>query len=144
MTIRKALTRDAKKLAKLESELFSYENFPLSISSIYYHIRHSLFYVSEIKGDIVGYILVLTRRKSPKIYSLGVSAAFRKQGVSTALIQHVLMLLSKEGFKSLSLEVRTDNKNAIALYERMKFVEVSKISGFYRDKCDASVMMLKL
>lgn len=140
MRVRRALISDVVKLFELESEIFSYENFPLSRGSFYYHVKNSLLYLAEIEGQIVGYILVLTKRKIPKIYSLGVSPAFRKRGISHTLITNAMQTLSRQGAKSLSLEVRSDNQNAIAIYKDLQFEKVREIPSFYRDNCSAYVM----
>ncbi len=82
MTIRRALGSDVKKLYELEKKLFSKENFPLSQSSIRYHIKNNLLYLSESDGNIVGYILVLIKRKNAKLYSIGVDETHRGKKIA--------------------------------------------------------------
>jgi len=144
MTIRKALLCDVISLTDLESRIFSYENFPLSRGSFYYHVKNNLLFLAEIDENIVGYALVLIKRKEPKLYSIAILPSHRKKGISLALINHTVEQLIKLAFETLTLEVRTDNLNAIAVYEYLKFKRVKVIKKFYRDGCDAYQMSVKL
>lgn len=142
MIVRRAEPRDVSELYALEQKLFSIENYPLSRGSIAYHVRNNLLYIAEIDGDIAGYILVLIKRKNAKLYSIGISEAYRGKKVA----QKMLGLISKEllslGFKSLLLEVRIDNNAAMALYRKVGFNVVKRLKAFYRDGCDAYLMEL--
>lgn len=142
MIVRRAEPRDVSELYALEQKLFSIENYPLSRGSIAYHVRNNLLYIAEIDGDIAGYILVLIKRKNAKLYSIGISEAYRGKKVA----QKMLGLISKEllslGFKSLLLEVRIDNNAAMALYKKVGFNVVKRLKAFYRDGCDAYLMEL--
>ncbi|MBU0721111.1 ribosomal protein S18-alanine N-acetyltransferase [bacterium] len=145
MIIRAAVLADAKKLHLLEGELFKKEDYPLSLRSFSYHIRHNLLLVAEAdSGEISGYILVLIRRKKAKIYSLGISKRFRKQGIAALLLTHAIADIKKSDFKNLILEVRIDNDAAIELYKKMGFEVESVSKKFYLDGCDAYIMELKL
>lgn len=142
MIVRRAEPRDVSELYALEQKLFSIENYPLSRGSIAYHVRNNLLYIAESDGDIAGYILVLIKRKNAKLYSIGISEAYRGKKVA----QKMLGLISKEllslGFKSLLLEVRIDNNAAMALYRKVGFNVVKRLKAFYRDGCDAYLMEL--
>lgn len=144
MILRKAETSDIAKMYKLEQELFSEENYPLSKSSLRYHQKNNLIYLAQVEEEIVGYILVLVRRRVAKVYSLGVSVAFRGQHISLELFKLTCMELLSMGFKELVLEVRTDNKAAIALYEKLGFRVQKVLKSFYLDGCDAYLMSKEL
>lgn len=143
MKIRKAKQSDISSLFALEKELFCSENYPLSRGSFSYHVKNNLLCVAEIDGKIAGYALVLVRRKTPKLYSIGVSQEYRKQKISQEMIVYLLKELWAMGFSNLLLEVRIDNDAAIALYKKIGFFEVKKLKAFYRDGCDAYLMELK-
>lgn len=137
------MTNDVSKLFSLEQELFKKENFPLSYTSFYYHIKNNLLYVAEVDKKIVAYILVLIKRKKAKIYSIGVSNQFRGQKISSKLLATALVKLKKLSFKRVVLEVRVDNNNAIELYKKFGF-KIQKLSkSFYLDGCDANIMELE-
>jgi ribosomal-protein-alanine N-acetyltransferase len=143
MIITKAITSDASKLFTLEQELFSEVNYPLSRNGFYYHIKNNLLYVAKQDDEVVGYILTLVKRSHPKVYSLGVSEAFRGQNIASKLFETTINELKVLGFKKLELEVRTDNTGAVQLYKKLGF-EIQRTSeGFYLDGCDAYIMELQ-
>jgi ribosomal-protein-alanine N-acetyltransferase len=140
MIIRRALPSDVSKLFALEQELFTAENFPLSKGSFSYHVKNNLLYVAEIDGKIAGYILALVKRTKAKVYSIGVSHAFRGKKIASKLLKIIMTELNSMNFKQIVLEVRTDNKAAIALYLNFGFEIKKTVPLFYRDGCDAYIM----
>jgi len=140
MTIRKARQDESSKLVSLEQELFSEVNHPISYGSFYYHTKNNLLYVVEIEDKLVAYILVLVKRKNANIFSLGVLPSFRGKSISSKLLNAAFKELCVLGFTEVTLEVRTDNVNAIALYEKFGFTTTQEISYFYLDGCDAFIM----
>ncbi|MDT8338541.1 MAG: ribosomal protein S18-alanine N-acetyltransferase [Sulfurimonas sp.] len=143
MTVRKAQKSDLSSLYALEKELFLPQNYPLSRGSFSYHVKNNLLYIAEVDGKIAGYILVLIKRKNAKLYSLGVSEAYRNRKISQELLRFIFKELISLGFSKLLLEVRTDNEAAIALYKKMGFCELKKLKAFYGDGCDAHLMELR-
>jgi ribosomal-protein-alanine N-acetyltransferase len=144
MTIRKAQKSDVSSLYALEGELFLPQNYPLSRGSFSYHVKNNLLYIAEVDGKMAGYILVLIKRRNAKLYSLGVSRAYRNRKISQKLLGFIFQELLSLGFNALLLEVRTDNEAAIALYKKMGFSELKKLKAFYRDGCDAYLMRLEM
>lgn len=143
MILRPANIKDAKELSLLEKELFGFENFPLSYASFIYHIRNNLLIVAE-ESEIVGYILVLIKRKTPKIYSLGIQSTSRGKGIAKLLLEEIICKTKQKQYKSLVLEVRVDNKSAQELYKKHSFEIIENKKAFYKDGCDALVMSLTL
>ncbi|DAB27444.1 MAG: ribosomal-protein-alanine N-acetyltransferase [Sulfurimonas sp. RIFOXYD12_FULL_33_39] len=143
MTIRKAISSDVSLLYTLEQELFTIDNYPLSRGSFIYHVRNNLIYVAEIEGKVVGYLLVLIKRTKAKLYSIGVKEIYRGRKISQKLLEVTSKELISLGFKQLLLEVRTDNKVAIALYKKAGFKVVKELRAFYKDGCDAYLMELE-
>ncbi len=139
MILRKAISSDVSKLFALEQELFSVENFPLSRASFAYHVKNNLLYIAEIDGKTAGYALALIKRTHAKIYSIGVSEVFRGKKIASKLLETLLHELSLN-FKKITLEVRTDNENAITLYKKFNFTIQKIEKAFYRDGCDAYIM----
>lgn len=144
MIIRKARQDESSKLAALERKLFSEVDYLISYGSFYYHTKNNLLYLVEIEEKLVAYILVLVKRKKANIFSLGILPAFRGQGISKRLLDKTLKELCTFGFKHITLEVRTDNPNAIALYKKFGFTITEEIPYFYLDGCDAYMMELTL
>ncbi|MCZ6104653.1 GNAT family N-acetyltransferase [Campylobacter ureolyticus] len=137
--IRKATNSDIKALLDIENE--SFNEFKLSKSSFYYHIKRNFLYVYEQsdksilkKGEILGYCLVFSYLKIPRIYSIAVSKKARNLGVGSAMLEFLTL-----EFKTLRLEVRSDNK-AIHLYEKFGFKKVKILPNYY-EECDGILMI---
>lgn len=144
MILRAAKSSDAKELSVLERGIFEEENYPLSLASFRYHIKHNFLYVAEINDKIVGYVLVLIKRREAKLYSLGVDTEFRGKGISAKLLATALEKVAALGFQKMVLEVRSDNEKALTLYETFGFQTLKSETHFYRDGCDAYIMSLDL
>jgi ribosomal-protein-alanine N-acetyltransferase len=144
MTIRKAVSGDVSKLFELEQELFQAENYPLSRASFFYHVKNNLLYIAEVEGIIAGYVLALVKRKDAKLYSIGVAKAYRGRKIAYKLLEVIIAELLAMDFKQIVLEVRTDNQNAVTLYENFGFKVKKIVKSFYRDGCDAYLMAFKV
>lgn len=127
---------DISELCELENSVFDEFNFPLSKANFKYHIKNNYIIKAVCDEQILGYILVLTKFKVPRIYSLAVSNKARGKGVGKALMQRVC-----DDFARLRLEVRKDNQNAISLYEKFSFKTQKIIKNYYPDSCDALEMV---
>jgi len=143
MKISKAEFHDASELFALEQKLFLSKNYPLSRASFYYHIKNNMLFVAKVDNVIAGYILILIKRKTPKLYSIGVKEEFRGKKIAQRLLEFSIKKLLHVGFKTLLLEVRVDNKAAIYLYEKIGFTIKKRLNEFYLDGCDAYMMELK-
>jgi len=143
MTYRSATLEDITPLSELEAQLFSAENYPISRRMFRYHIQRNRIIVAlNDAEEIIGYVLVLLRKKWVKLYSLGVLKKHRNEGVANTLLTQLSEELKMQGYKRILLEVRVDNPNAIALYERHGFITIHRTPGFYKDGCDALIMEL--
>ena len=60
--------------------------------------------------------------------SLAVLPQYRRRRIATALINEVKKLYEASGCKRLTLAVETDNQAAIALYQKLGFVDMSIIT----------------
>jgi ribosomal-protein-alanine N-acetyltransferase len=99
--------------------------------------------LAEVDGNVAGYVLVLIKRANAKLYSIGVSEAYRGKKIAPNLLEVILKELLALGFEKILLEVRTDNKVAIALYENFGFSIKKELKAFYLDGCDAYLMQMK-
>lgn len=141
MIYQSATLKDVPSLSKLEALLFTPENYPISGRMFRYHIQKNRVIVAKNDSEeVIGYCLVLLRKKWAKLYSLGVLKEYRSEGVASTLLAQMLQELKTQGYERLLLEVRVDNPNAIALYERHGFRTIRRSPAFYKDGCDAFIM----
>ncbi|MBN2825925.1 MAG: GNAT family N-acetyltransferase [Campylobacterales bacterium] len=136
--IRQALSQDAKALWHLEQTLFDSDNFPLSLASFYYHIKRNMLLIVEHDGEIMGYCLWLKRPKRYRLYSIGVSPLHRGKGIAKELLEYSFAHLQAQTF---TLEVRSDNRQAIALYEKYGFTIDKLLKEYYPNQMDGYKMI---
>jgi ribosomal-protein-alanine N-acetyltransferase len=75
---------------------------------------------------------------------LAVDEKKRRQGIGTKLLKAFIKRCIIEGFKSITLEVRTSNEAAIGFYARFGFNIINKLPAFYTDGEDGLQMWKKL
>lgn len=99
--------------------------------------RTALTLVARSGGRLVGVVCGLLRRGSRvlRIYSLAVDPACRGQGLGGRLIR-ALTDAAPRRCVTASLEVRTDNDGAIALYTRLGFLNAEVLLRYYPDGGD--------
>lgn len=92
-------------------------------------------FVAETEGDIVAWIAMLTRRSrsgvTGRLYTVAVSPSEAGRGLGRRLATHAVEALEAEGVTRIYLEVRQENRRAIALYESMGFRIVQHLPMYY-------------
>jgi ribosomal protein S18 acetylase RimI-like enzyme len=81
------------------------------------------FWHDQVAGLVVCFLGFSTFAGRPllNIHDLVVQADHRRQGIATALLQHIELDAQRRGCCKLTLEVRTDNHAAQSLYRRIGF-----------------------
>jgi ribosomal protein S18 acetylase RimI-like enzyme len=94
--------------------------------------------VAGPRDRIDGAAVVFHRRNSrrARLYSLAVAAASRGRGLAKALLAAAEADARRHGCNVLDLEVRTDNRAAIALYEHHGYRRTTRLQGFYEGGAD--------
>ena len=72
-----------------------------------------------------------------RLYSIASRAEARGKGVGSALLEAVEKLAEKRRCTSVRLEVRTDNDDAMRLYERLGYRRIGRYARYYGDGADA-------
>ncbi|MCO4577579.1 acetyltransferase, GNAT family [Streptococcus infantarius subsp. infantarius] len=96
--------------------------------------RHVFFLLAEENGQIVGTCNCRSFRKKRLSHraeiGIAVKKAYWNKGIGRKLLTRLIDLSRQSGLKILSLEVRTDNKGAIHLYESLGFRRIRTFEGF--------------
>jgi len=96
--------------------------------------------LSESRG-VVGYCSVWRVLDSLQINSIAVSKTWRGRGIGITLLTAVLNLGRKLGVVRISLEVRSSNLAARALYRRLAFMETGQRKGYYSQPVEDAVIL---
>lgn len=132
--------KDLIDLMQLEAEKFNQNSFALSRKNFLYHINKKNILIVRSNLALEGYILLLNhlKRKSIRIYSIATKN--EGKGFGRELITYAINLVNSEK-KDLSLEVRSDNINAINFYKKYQFKITKTIHNYYPDKQDGLKMV---
>ncbi|RUO63372.1 [SSU ribosomal protein S18P]-alanine acetyltransferase [Pseudidiomarina planktonica] len=136
--IRLGTPADAGLLTELEAKCFDYSrigkrSFQRLLTSKSAHIH-----LVTNQQTLLGYSLLLTRSNSTnwRLYSIAMAPEARGQGIAKALMEHIIEYARTMQAQSMSLEVKSDNRGAIALYEQLDFAVVDVLVQYYDDGTD--------
>jgi len=150
-TVRRAEARDLDGLVRLEQRCFELDR--LSRRSLRHFLGrgHAALLVVERAGaaaaagpgtgagELAAYALVAFRRGSrvARLYSIAVDPAERRRGLGRLLLEAAEAAAVAAGASELRLEVRTDNRAAIAAYEAAGYRPIGRYADYYEDHADA-------
>ena len=89
-------------------------------------------FVYEEKGIVIGFLHVTVLYESVDIINLCVSKDHRKKHIASNLLDYLFACFHNEKML-FSLEVRTDNYQAISLYEKFGFEIIHTRNNYYKD-----------
>lgn len=124
---------DINQILEIEQQAFPKTAYPKEAFLSFANRLPDHFVVIEHGEHILGYMIFDT---DGHIHSMAVRPTHRRQGLGTMLFMHAARCAKK----SLWLEVRSENKGAIAFYKRMGMEVAGRIQGYYGD--DDALMMV--
>jgi len=91
--------------------------------------------VAEVDGRVIGWAVGLVRQhrrcRSGRLYAVAVHPSARGRQAGRLLVEATIDALRAKGVQRVYLEVRNDNANAIALYDKLGFVPTQSLPGYY-------------
>ncbi|MDI6904630.1 MAG: ribosomal protein S18-alanine N-acetyltransferase [Candidatus Bathyarchaeia archaeon] len=144
--IRNATKDDLEKILEIEKASFKHiDAFPPTLFKKYLReLEEGFFVVLEKPNSIVGYAILGEEDGKGYLLSIAIHPKKRNQGFATSLLKFLEFKCYEKGLTKMTLEVRVNNKKAIAIYKNLGFTEVGKKKGFYEDGVDAWVMEKRL
>ncbi|GAT66452.1 30S ribosomal protein S18 [Planomonospora sphaerica] len=100
--------------------------------------RH--YVVALAGGRIVGYAGLAAAGDQADVQTIAVAAGHRRAGIGGAMLAELLAEAVRRGARSVFLEVRADNPEAQAVYDRFGFERIGLRRGYYSDGTDAIMM----
>ena len=146
ITYRDANSMDIPVLVSLDKELFPYSPW----SSGQYREEISAptrrFIVAVDEGQsVVGYAGVFAPGGAEAdILTVGVISKYRGQGIARALMAGITDWAIAQGSIAMMLEVKTDNVEAISLYETLGYSKLNVRKDYFGSGLDALVMRKEL
>ncbi|MFR8549185.1 MAG: N-acetyltransferase family protein [Lachnospiraceae bacterium] len=149
ITIEKASPADAAALleylktvgAQTENLTFGAEGLPVSEADEAAFIAgmaesaDSIMLLAKADGKIIGDASVsrLPRRMNHRgEFCIAVAKEYWNRGIGSRLLEEILAFARKNSFEVLDLQVRSDNKPAICLYEKFGFQKTGTHPAFFK------------
>ncbi len=95
--------------------------------------------VDNETSKLVGYLILSRYNTVWHLMNIAVDPARRREGIAWAMLEQMFERAGPE--EQYTLEVRTSNAPAIALYERFGFRSAGKRPRYYRDTGEDAVIM---
>lgn len=92
----------------------------------------------EVIGGVIVVWLILDEAH---IATLSVHPQMRRRGIASCLLTDALLLASRKGASTATLEVRAGNLSAQRLYEKYQFREVGRRPAYYRENNEDALIM---
>ena len=130
--LRLATSEDVGELNRQDSIYFGLEQKEVEDRSDKENIEETLVnvedssdnYLAELEGQIIGKIRIGISDNKGSIYGFGILPEFRCRGYGRETLSCAIDMLKSKNPDSIFLEVATENKNALGLYESCGFEEV--------------------
>ena len=146
ITYREANAFDLPVFVSLDKELFPYS--PWSASQYKEEFssptRHFVVALDQAE-NIVGYAGVFAPGEAEAdVLTVGVVPSHREKGIAKALMALITDWANAQGSTAMMLEVKTDNTDAIGLYESLGYSKLNVRKDYFGAGLDAQVMRLEL
>ncbi|MHB1454458.1 MAG: tRNA (adenosine(37)-N6)-threonylcarbamoyltransferase complex dimerization subunit type 1 TsaB [Saccharofermentanales bacterium] len=141
--IRDAQASDVAGLHQLETECFAIPWTEESLRRDIVENDFARYFIASVDGRIAGYIGLYYSFEDAQITNLAVKSDLRGKGIGHMLVKRALNFCASKGCERVTLEVRTGNSRAIALYTAEGFGMEGIRKGYYADNGEDAIIMLK-
>ena len=100
----------------------------------------SQFICAKYENKIVGFAGIKIVLDEADLMNIAVRKDYRRQGIATLLLNHILTICKEKCIKTIHLEVNEENFSAISLYQKFGFEECGRRKQYYDNKYDAILM----
>jgi [ribosomal protein S18]-alanine N-acetyltransferase len=146
ITYRVANAFDLPVFVSLDKDLFPYSPWSASQykEEFYSPTRHFVVALNE-QQSIIGYAGVFAPGQAEAdVLTVGVVPEYRGKGIAKALMALLTDWANAQGSTAMMLEVKTDNHEAIGLYESLGYLKLNVRKDYFGTGLDAQVMRLEL
>ena len=126
------LENDTKKQLELE-EKFKEIFISNDIKRDFENNPYTNYLIYLIDDKIVGFINYLLIYDRMEIVNFNVLEFFQNKHIGSSLLKKLIEISKNKKLKNITLEVRSDNKKAIYLYQKYGFKEVAIRKKYYND-----------
>jgi len=132
---------DVDPVVDIERDSFS---MPWSRGAFLYEVeqnRVARCWVCRADGALVGYLCLWEIGGEIHITNIAVARAHRRQGIARWMLTEILEDARRRGARTVFLEVRPTNTEALGLYEALGFHVIGRRKGYYYDTGEDALVM---
>lgn len=115
----------------------------LNIEYLFKEEPYRYCFVYEENNNILGFITFDLLQDRSEILDIIVHINHRKQGIGQKLLDSSLNTMLKNNIKSISLEVKVNNKEAISFYKKNNFEITTTRKQYYESKTVDAYLMYR-
>lgn len=139
ISIREGLEKDLEEMYEIEKNTIDSWSFDILKQDLVLN-DFSVYFVSEIQNEIVGFISIMNISGEIHINNIVVKKDYRGFGIGEKLLKYGIEYFSEEALLGYTLEVREDNEVAINLYKKLGFKIVGERKNYYKNNKKAYIM----
>ena len=102
--------------------------------------ENSYYLVAKIDNTIIGFAGMKIILDEADIMNIATRKDSRNLGIGSIMLENLISIAKERGIKKLMLEVNEKNINAIHLYKKFNFEEISTRKKYYDNMYDAIIM----
>lgn len=88
-------------------------------------------WVGRVAGELVGYFVVMLAVDDAHLLTIGVSTKHQRRGYGASLLHKAMQVARLAAARTLLLEVRPSNENALLMYKQFGFQQIGVRRGYY-------------
>ena len=144
--VRRAAAEDVGAVADLEADCLGVDAWSEALvrDGIAGDLPTVSYLVAVEDGSVVGHAVTSAAGDIAELQRIAVAPDHRRLGVGGELLAAAVDAASRTPADRMLLEVRADNREALAFYARQGFVEIDRRERYYADGTTAVVMRLPL
>jgi [ribosomal protein S18]-alanine N-acetyltransferase len=93
--------------------------------------------VMHDRGEVIGFAIMQYGERTAHLSLLAVHPDYRHRGFAARLLAWLEKCADTAGIERIGVEARSDNPVAIAFYQAQGYVQLAKVTGYYRGVLDA-------
>ncbi len=98
-------------------------------------------WVAAIGGHMQGFAMATHVAGTAELEAVVTAPMYRRQGIGSMLLASVVAWAATQNATRLLLEARASNRDALALYARLGFIEDGVRRGYYRNPDEDAVLL---
>jgi ribosomal-protein-alanine N-acetyltransferase len=136
--------QDSQAVAELERQCFGDEAWSIQLFAAEFQDATKRYFVATDKNQIVAYGGYAHIIDEAHIMNIAVAGAYRQKGIAQQILEHLIADAKSRGITAMTLEVKSNNQAAKALYEKNQFVLHGVRKKYYKNTHDALIYWKQL